>query len=177
MWSAIGAQRLAIAQALRRDRRPRTLHRHTPPRRSRDCGRDPSGSESCNTARFAETRATFQDEIHARYVRVSWGVIGSCHATLWRPRRERDLRLSATSTSRPAYLNQGLRYPAYAGARTNARFRPSGLGANMADYAASFCERCGTRYTFGSASSAGAPLRDAKVLAKGLKYFVTSNSA
>jgi len=46
----------------------------------------------------------------------------------------------------------------------------------MADYAASFCERCGTRYTFGSASSAGAPLRDAKVLAKGLKYFVTSNS-
>jgi hypothetical protein len=50
------------------------------------------------------------------------------------------------------------------------------FGANMADYAASFCERCGTRYTFGSASSAGAPLRDAKVLAKGLKYFVTSNS-
>ena len=47
----------------------------------------------------------------------------------------------------------------------------------MADYAASFCERCGTRYTFGSASSAVAPLRDAKVLAKGLKYFVTSNSA
>src|SRR5450759_246041 len=47
----------------------------------------------------------------------------------------------------------------------------------MADYAASYCERCGTRYTFGSSPSAGSSLRDARVLAKGLKYFVLSNSA
>ena len=46
----------------------------------------------------------------------------------------------------------------------------------MADYAASYCERCGTRFTFGSSSSVGAPLRDARVLAKGLKHFVLSNS-
>jgi hypothetical protein len=47
----------------------------------------------------------------------------------------------------------------------------------MADYAASYCERCGTRYTFGSSPSAGSSLKDARVLAKGLKYFVLSNSA
>ena len=46
----------------------------------------------------------------------------------------------------------------------------------MADYAASYCERCGTRFTFGTSSSVGAPLRDARVLAKGLKHFVLSNS-
>jgi hypothetical protein len=46
----------------------------------------------------------------------------------------------------------------------------------MAEYAASYCERCGTRYTFGSGPSVGAPLKDARVLAKGLKYFVLSNS-
>jgi hypothetical protein len=46
----------------------------------------------------------------------------------------------------------------------------------VADYAASYCERCGTRFTFGTSSSVGAPLRDARVLAKGLKHFVLSNS-
>ena len=46
----------------------------------------------------------------------------------------------------------------------------------MGDYAASYCERCGTRYTFGSGPSASGSLGGARVLAKGLKYFVTSNS-
>src|SRR5665811_430417 len=47
----------------------------------------------------------------------------------------------------------------------------------MADLAASYCERCGTRYSFAPAPSGGSSLRDAKVVAKGLKYFVMNNSA
>ena len=46
----------------------------------------------------------------------------------------------------------------------------------MGDYAASYCERCGTRYTFGSGPSAAGSLGSARVLAKGLKHFVTSSS-
>jgi len=47
----------------------------------------------------------------------------------------------------------------------------------MADLAASYCERCGTRYSFAPSPSGGSSLRDAKVVAKGLKYFVMNNSA
>ena len=46
----------------------------------------------------------------------------------------------------------------------------------MSDYAASYCERCGTRYTFGSGPSAAGSLGGARVLAKGLKHFVTSST-
>jgi hypothetical protein len=39
----------------------------------------------------------------------------------------------------------------------------------------SFCERCGTRYTFESAASRGARLKGIKVLSRGLKNFVMSD--
>src|SRR3989442_4397456 len=39
----------------------------------------------------------------------------------------------------------------------------------------SFCERCGTRYTFESAAPRGARLKGIKVLSRGLKNFVMSD--
>jgi hypothetical protein len=41
----------------------------------------------------------------------------------------------------------------------------------------SFCERCGTRYTFESAAPRTAKLKGVKVLSRGLKNFVMSNDA
>jgi hypothetical protein len=45
----------------------------------------------------------------------------------------------------------------------------------MRDFTDSFCERCGTRYTFLPAPTKGPSLAGAKVLAKGLKNFVLSD--
>ena len=47
----------------------------------------------------------------------------------------------------------------------------------MRDFTDSYCERCGTRYTFGPTPSKGPSLVGARVLAKGLKNFVMSDEA
>ena len=41
----------------------------------------------------------------------------------------------------------------------------------------SFCERCGTRYTFESSASRAKPLRGLKTLGKGLRNFVLSDDS
>jgi hypothetical protein len=46
----------------------------------------------------------------------------------------------------------------------------------MRDFTDSFCERCGTRYTFGPPPAKGPSLATAKILAKGLKNFVMNDS-
>jgi ribosomal protein L40E len=47
----------------------------------------------------------------------------------------------------------------------------------MRDFTDSYCERCGTRYTFGPTPSKGPSLTGARVLAKGLKNFVMNDEA
>lgn len=47
----------------------------------------------------------------------------------------------------------------------------------MRDFTDSYCERCGTRYTFGPTPSKGPSLAGARVLAKGLKNFVMSDES
>jgi len=47
----------------------------------------------------------------------------------------------------------------------------------MRDFTDSYCERCGTRYTFGPTPSKRPSLAGARVLAKGLKNFVMSDEA
>ena len=47
----------------------------------------------------------------------------------------------------------------------------------MRDFTDSYCERCGTRYTFGPTPSKGPSLAGARVLAKGLKNFVMNDEA
>ncbi len=47
----------------------------------------------------------------------------------------------------------------------------------MRDFTDSYCERCGTRYTFGPTPSKRLSLAGARVLAKGLKNFVMSDEA
>jgi hypothetical protein len=46
----------------------------------------------------------------------------------------------------------------------------------MRDFTDSFCERCGTRYTFGPPPAKGPSLATAKILARGLKNFVMNDS-
>ena len=41
----------------------------------------------------------------------------------------------------------------------------------------SFCERCGTRYTFESSASRAKPLRGLKTIGKGLRNFVLSDDS
>jgi hypothetical protein len=47
----------------------------------------------------------------------------------------------------------------------------------MQDFTDSYCERCGTRYTFGPPATKGRSLATARVLARGLKHFVMNDSS
>ncbi len=47
----------------------------------------------------------------------------------------------------------------------------------MQDFTDSYCERCGTRYTFGPPAARGRSMATARVLARGLKHFVMNDSS
>ena len=47
----------------------------------------------------------------------------------------------------------------------------------MQDFTDSYCERCGTRYTFGPPAPKGPSMASARVLARGLKHFVMNDSS
>ena len=49
------------------------------------------------------------------------------------------------------------------------------IGAQMRELTDSYCERCGTRYTFGPSPTRGPSLTGARLLAKGLKNFVMTD--